>query len=153
MGYPMPQRGTSPAAVGMVGAVPMNLRNTIGHVPGHLRTSSPVGLAPNSPTGSVSINGATVAFASGLAGAAAQARRVEGALATTSRGRSPPPSAASAGAVSAAAAAGAPPPGALLRPRAATPSALVPPGLTTQGLHAAQRSSLGGAPLVMHRGP
>merc|ERR1711933_681657 len=62
MGYPL--RGTSPASVGMMGGgMPVNLRNTINHLPGHPRTASPVGLAPSSPTSSGCVTGA-VAFGS-----------------------------------------------------------------------------------------
>merc|ERR1711920_583171 len=137
-GYPM--RANSPASVGMVGGgMPLNLRNTINHLPGHPRTSSPVGVAPSSPTSSGCVTGA-VALGSL---AAAPGSHVSEGLAGTNRGRSPPPSMAA-------------PPGAgppsVRAPRAITPSSLVK-GLS-QGIHAGgvvQRNSLGGAPFLVQR--
>lgn len=137
-GYPM--RSKSPASVGMVGGgMPVNLRNTINHLPGHPRTASPVGLAPSSPTGSGCLNGA-VALGSL---AAAPGSHVSEGHPSTNRGRSPPPTMAAqpgAGPLS------------VRAPRAFTPSTIVK-GIA-QGMHAGgmvHRNSLGGAPLVVQR--
>lgn len=120
--------------MGLIGGnMPINMRNTIGHVPGHTRTASPVGLAPNSPMGSVGYN----AFTS------LGAQHSVGDGMGTSRGRSPPPSMSGAP--------GAGPPS-VRGQRAITPSSLVK-GITT-GIQAGgtvQRNSLGAPPLLLQR--
>lgn len=130
-------RGSSPVPPTMVGgALPVNVRNTIGHVPSHLRHPSPAGI-PGSPAGIYA--GVSMAFNS----TATTGSRGDG-LNGTSRGRSPPPHPVPAACTSS---------GLVRAPRAATPSSVVK-GIS-QGIRAAanvQRGHLGAVqPITVHR--